>query len=86
MKLVFTHSALTDFNYWKRNDAARAKKIKRLLQNIMETPFSGIGKPEALKHSLSGHWSRRVDPQHRIIYAVDDDTVTVISCCYHYEK
>lgn len=61
MEIEFTIQAEQDLNYWKRtNNISVLKKIRVLLENILETPFSGIGKPEALKHELSGKWSRRI--------------------------
>lgn len=60
------------------------KKITKLLESIAKTPFSGIGKPEPLKHELSGYWSRRISDEHRIIYTVKNNRIKVISLRFHY--
>ena len=60
------------------------KRINRLVDDMLRSPFEGIGKPEPLKESLSGFWSRRIDDTNRLVYAVDDAAITVISCRYHY--
>jgi toxin YoeB len=62
------------------------KRIRQLLQAIQADPFNGIGKPEALKHNLSGMWSRRINQEHCIVYKVEDDTITVYSLRFHYTK
>jgi len=70
--------------YWNRADPSKTERIKRLLASVMRAPHSGPGKPEPLKHGLSGYWSRRIDREHRLVYKVDGDTLFVISCRYHY--
>ena len=65
-------------------DPSRTAKIQRLLQSVMQTPYSGLGKPEPLKHSLSGYWSRRIDMEHRLVYRIAGETLYVVSCRYHY--
>jgi toxin YoeB len=62
------------------------KRINLLIQDILRNPFEGIGKPEALKHDLKGFWSRRITEEHRIVYAIDEDQVTIIHCMNHYLK
>jgi toxin YoeB len=85
MEIVFTPKALDDLNQWRKSgNTSVQKKINELLQSIIDTPFSGIGKPEALKHELSGKWSRRINGEHRIIYSVIDDTLNVYSLKGHY--
>lgn len=84
MILEFTDQALEDYRYWKAHDARKAARIKKLLQNITETPFTGIGKPEPLLFDLQGYWSRRIDREHRLVYKVAKDTITVVACRYHY--
>jgi toxin-antitoxin system, toxin component, Txe/YoeB family len=85
MKLLIGEQAKEDIAYWNRNDKSKTQRIRALVENIMQTPFEGIGKPEPLKYDLQGKWSRRIDQSHRLIYKVDDDAVTVISCRYHYK-
>lgn len=60
------------------------KRINKLIQNTLVTPFEGIGKPEPLKENLSGYWSRRIDETNRLVYRVDDKYIKIISCRYHY--
>ncbi len=86
MNIRFTPGALEDFNWWKDQLPEKAERIKKLLVNIMETPFSGSGKPEPLLYELSGYWSRRIDREHRLVYRIDGDNLIVISCRYHYQK
>jgi len=81
----FTAEAYSDYQYIKQTNPKTAKKIKDLIIDIMNTPFSGLGKPEALKYGLSGCWSRRITGQHRLVYRVVDDEVQIISCRYHYK-
>ena len=61
------------------------KKINQLIRDILRDPFDGLGKPEPLKEDLSGFWSRRIDEENRLIYAVEQDAVVLISCKGHYE-
>jgi toxin YoeB len=84
VKLEFDPNALEDLRYWSKKDGAKARKILRLLDEISRTPFAGMGKPEPLKHALSGCWSRRIDREHRLVYRVEKETVHVLSCRYHY--
>lgn len=86
MEIEFTIQAEQDLNYWKRtNNISVLKKIRVLLENILETPFSGIGKPEALKHELSGKWSRRITQSDRLIYEIAGNKIYVFSLRGHYE-
>ena len=62
------------------------KKILSLLKDTQKNPFSGLGKPEALKHELQGYWSKRINQEHRLVYQVEDDSVIILSCRYHYDK
>lgn len=78
MELVLLDKAQEDRDYWKKTgNVAIMKRISALLKDIMEHPFSGIGKPEALKHDLQGKWSRRITKEHRLIYSVSDCKVYV---------
>ena len=85
MEVVFTPKALSQLNDWKKSgNIGIQKKIVEMLQSIRENPFQGIGKPEPLKHELSGKWSRRINNEHRIIYSVDNDILNVYSLKGHY--
>nr|VFK16552.1 MAG: toxin YoeB [Candidatus Kentron sp. LFY] len=82
--LAWTREGWSDYIYWQRQDRRVLKRINTLITDVIRSPFQGIGKPEALKQDLSGFWSRRIDGTNRLVYAVDDSYVTVISCRYHY--
>jgi toxin YoeB len=76
--------AFADFCAWMENDRKIGVKIKKLIKEIERTPFGGTGKPEPLKHELSGYWSRRITSEHRLVYKVEKDMITIISCKDHY--
>ncbi|MBC7861309.1 MAG: Txe/YoeB family addiction module toxin [Burkholderiaceae bacterium] len=82
--LKFTDEAWSDYIYWQTQDKKTLKRINDLIKASQRTPFEGIGKPEALKENLSGFWSRRIDETNRLIYRVEDDEISIISCRYHY--
>ncbi len=83
-KLAWDKNGWSDYLYWQQQDKKTLKKINRLIQNILVSPFEGIGKPEPLRENLSGYWSRRIDETNRLVYQVADEYITVISCRYHY--
>ena len=83
-KLAWTDEAWKDYLYWQTQDKKTLKRIHILLTDIKRDPFKGIGKPEPLKENLTGFWSRRIDDTNRLVYAVDENYITVISCTYHY--
>ncbi len=83
-KLSWTDEAWKDYIYWQTQDKKTLKRINKLINNTMRQPFEGIGKPEPLRENLSGFWSRRIDDTNRLVSAVDDDFITIISCRYHY--
>ena len=83
-KIVFESSAFADFNDWVKLDKKIYRKIIELIKDIDRNPFQGLGKPEALKHDLSGYWSRRINQEHRLAYKVTDDEILILSCKYHY--
>lgn len=83
--LAWTDAAWNDYLYWQGQDRKTLKRINQLLRETQRAPFEGIGKPEPLKESLSGFWSRRIDDTNRLVYAVDDGNLTVIACRYHYK-
>lgn len=82
--LSWTDDARDDYLYWQSQDKKTLKRINKLINETLGEPFEGIGKPEPLKENLAGFWSRRIDHTHRLVYAVDDQAITVISCRYHY--
>jgi toxin YoeB len=84
-KILLEDNAIEDFEFWSKNDVKILKKIAELFIAISKNPFEGIGKPELLKGNLTGYWSRRINGEHRIVYAVDNEKIIIISCRYHYE-
>ena len=83
-RLAWTQEAWADYVYWQSQDHKTQKRINALIADLLRTPFEGIGKPEALRENLGGFWSRRIDQANRLVYAVDIEQITVISCRYHY--
>jgi toxin YoeB len=84
MNICFHENAFEDYIFFQKNDKKIVERINKLLKVITREPFSGIGKPEALKHNLSGFWSRRISSEHRLVYAIKDSSVYVLQCRYHY--
>jgi len=84
MRLVFSSLAWENYLYWQQNDKANVKRINKLIKDIQRSPFEGIGKPEPLKHNLSGYWSRRINQEHRLVYKVANDDLLIAQCRYHY--
>ncbi|MAH54954.1 MAG: Txe/YoeB family addiction module toxin [Aestuariibacter sp.] len=82
--LTWTDDAWEDYLYWQTQDKKTLKRINKLINDVKRSPFEGIGKPEPLKENLSGFWSRRIDDTNRLVYAVDEPAITIISCRYHY--
>jgi toxin YoeB len=85
MKIIFSERSWEDYLYWQKIDRKILKKINELLRDIKREPFDGIGKPEPLKYEYSGLWSRRINDEHRLVYKVYEDAVSVVSCRYHYD-
>jgi toxin YoeB len=83
-KLVWTNSSWSDYLYWQGQDKKTLKRVNKLIEEVLRSPFEGIGKPEPLKENLAGFWSRRIDDTHRLVYAVEDEYLTIIACRYHY--
>ena len=85
MKQVsFEEKAFEDFTNWATQDKKLYTKIITLIKDIKRSPFLGLGKPEPLKHELSGYWSRRINDEHRLVYKVTDTMIIIASCKYHY--
>lgn len=85
MKILFAENAWEDYLYWQQNDKKILKRINLLIGDIQREPFKGIGKPEPLKFNWSGYWSRRINKEHRLVYKVQDDTISIAQCRYHYQ-
>lgn len=82
--ISFTTDGWGDYFYWQGHDKQILKKINQLLKDCQRDPFSGIGKPEPLRHELSGAWSRRITDEHRLVYVIVDNDIRVVACRYHY--
>jgi toxin YoeB len=82
--LCITDKAWDEYVYWQSQDRKTLKRINTLIEATKRDPFAGIGKPEALLGDMSGFWSRRIDERHRLVYAVDEDALTILACRYHY--
>jgi toxin YoeB len=85
VKLVFAERAWEDYLHWQKPNKQVLKRINLLIREISRDPFEGIGKPEQLKHALSGYWSRRIDDEHRIVYRVQDGAILIAQLRYRYQ-
>ena len=84
MRIVFADGGWEDLCYWIAHDKKIVKRIIRLINEIEREPFKGIGKPEPLKHDLSGFWSRRITEEHRLVYAIEGNEILIAQARYHY--
>lgn len=84
MRLVFTPHGWDDYQHWVQTDRTTVKRINKLIDDVLRDPFTGIGKPEQLRHALAGAWSRRITEEHRLVYLVDGDDVVILQARYHY--
>ena len=84
MKLIFSAHAWDEYLYWQKTDKKIATRLNTLIRDIQRLPYEGIGKPESLKHGLSGYWSRRITDEHRIVYKVENDALIIAQLRYHY--
>lgn len=84
MKLVFSERAWEEYLHWQQQDRKILERINHLMREIQRDPFSGIGKPEPLKHALAGYWSRRITDEHRIVYKVQAGALLIAQLRYHY--
>jgi toxin YoeB len=86
MRLIFAEQAWADYLYWQKVDAKLVERINVLVKEIMRQPFTGIGKPEPLRHALSGYWSRRINDEHRIVYKIDGGALLIAQLRFHYNS
>jgi toxin YoeB len=84
VKVIFAERGWEDYLHWQKADRKMVRRVNDLIRDIQRSPFEGKGKPEALKHALSGYWSRRITDEHRIVYRVEGDAVLVAQLRYHY--
>ena len=82
--LEFDQAGFEDLAWWVEEDRKKALHIIKLIKEVQRDPFTGTGKPEPLKHGLSGCWSRRIDKEHRLVYQVKEDKIRILACRYHY--
>jgi len=82
--LAFDPNGWEDYVYWQTQDRRTLKRINQLIAEVLRNPFTGIGKPEPLKHILTGAWSRRIDEANRLVYYVTDHNVVVLQAREHY--
>ena len=82
--MAFHGEAFAQFTEWAKADAKLYERLVRLITETAREPFTGIGKPEPLRHQLKGHWSRRINAEHRLVYRVSEEAITFISCRDHY--
>ena len=85
-KVIFLEDAITELNEYKFSQPKLVFKVFDLIEDIDKTPFTGLGKPEALKGSLQGFWSRRITDEHRLVYKVSEDGILIFSCKSHYDQ
>ena len=84
MKLIFADEAWEDYPYWQKQDKHMIERINKLIREIQREPFTGMGKPEPLKHSLSGFWSRRITDEHRMAYRIEGNALLIAQLRFHY--
>ena len=85
MEIIFSPQSLEDLQFWKQSGNVKIQnKIQKLLESIKETPYQGLGKPEALKHNWSGYWSRRLNQAHRLIYKWENEKIFIAQLRNHY--
>lgn len=84
MRLIFAEQAWEDYLFWQQNDPKITRRIHELIKDATRTPFEGIGKPEPLRHALSGYWSRRITGEHRMVYKAAGGDLLIAQLRYHY--
>jgi len=84
MTLIFSEHAWEDYLYWQNTDKKMLKRINTLIKDIQRNKYDGVGKPEPLKHSLFGYWSRRINNEHRIVYKIENSGILIVQLRYHY--
>ena len=85
MKYIFVDESWEDYLYWQKTDKKILAKINDLIKDISRTPYTGLGKPEALKYKYKGFWSRRITEEHRLIYQVNGKELFIVKCRFHYD-
>ncbi|MBU6140108.1 MAG: Txe/YoeB family addiction module toxin [Proteobacteria bacterium] len=85
-QIKYTKNAAEDISFFKERDQVIYRRIKLLLEDILGNPFTGMGKPEMLRYSLNGKWSRRITSEHRLVYELIEDQIIIHQCRFHYKK
>ncbi len=83
-RVAFLPQAFEDLNRWAAEDKKTYSKVVDLIKDVLRSPYSGLGKPEPLKHELKGLWSRRITDEHRLVYKVTEEEIVIYSCRFHY--
>lgn len=86
MELVWQTKAWEDYLYWQQTDAKLLHRINELIRDALRSPFKGIGKPEPLKGNYAGYWSRRINNEHRLVYALKENRLHILQCRFHYDR
>jgi len=86
VRYVFLEQGWEDYQFWVQTDRAMLRRLNRLIEDAARSPFSGIGKPEALRDDFAGWWSRRIDEEHRMVYRHEGDSLVIAQCRFHYHK
>ena len=86
MNITLAQNAWEDYEYWQQTDKTIMKKISKLIKDIIRSPYKGLGKPEPLKFDLKGLWFRRIDREHRLVYKITENTLTIYACRFHYDR
>lgn len=84
MRLTFSDEAWEDYLHWQKQDRRMVERINKLIKEVQRDPFVGLGKPEPLKHALSGFWSRRITDEHRMVYRVSEVALEIAQLRFHY--
>lgn len=84
MRLVFSDRGWEDYLYWQSTDRQMLKRINDLIKDIRRNAHQGIGKPEPLRHTAAGFWSRRINDEHRLVYRVETDAILIAQARFHY--
>lgn len=84
LNLLFLPEGWEDYLYWQMQDRKTLRRVNALIQDILRSPYEGVGKPEPLKANRTGWWSRRIDETNRIVYKVENDKIVISQCRTHY--
>ncbi len=84
MKILFSDHSWEDYLYWQKTDKKTLIRVNKLIKDIQRNKYQGLGKPEPLKHNLSGYWSRRINSNHRLVYKIEKDIIYIAQLRYHY--